>query len=197
MNIPVTKALSPEETAILGNIKSLITELEGGGAVPGGEEGAPVMMSDETGSEIPGAPQNTVAKDESGRSTAESKVDELPVDDEEALGVLKALLAKSSGGSHVAKSRQSSSQSEMNRLLKALVQKSVQQEKALNSILEGMGVTEEMLKVEKAVQPKLAVQPSANDILNALGQLMVNKSAESSQPQDAGSLRDVLTGLWA
>lgn len=230
---PIVKSLTPEERAVVGNIKSLLTQLEG---VMG--EGEPVQMcagttsgqSPSTGTGITkangstGDPQTLgpnqsghasqkepvnpfVAKDEGGgetaREDAETKLDELPVSTEESLEVLKSLLgiAKSANDPSLAQIRKARTpvvdpvQVETLKVLKSLTKAVAEQEFTLRALIDGKSVADELLKVEKSL-PRTPVQPSSQDILAALGQL-VQKSADAPQKQDAGSMSDVLGTLWA
>lgn len=231
---PIQKALTPEERAIVGNIKSLLTQLEG---VVG--EGTSIEMCNGRGNGITKADGTTgdpgtlgpnqagnasqkqpvnpfVAKTEgggeSGRQDAEDKLGELPVSTDETLAVLKALVGVGGPGDGVQKSAMRPSRSlndirktaiarqereaDTYKVLKSLTEAVAHQQFMLEALVNGKEVAEELLKVEKSA-PRIPVQPSSQDILATLGQL-VQKSAEN-QPKQAtpGNMSDVLTSLWA
>lgn len=210
MSLLVHKAMTPEEKLKLGNIMALCNELlsaEGSAAEPETpaveesvkkeeeppeEEASPPPAAEEK------AEEEEVKKSEEANADAEERMEELPEDDETALAVLKILKTLNAKKS-VKKSKPAVQSPEMQVLGQTLlVMKSMQkrldeQGQALNGILEGMGITSEVLKVEKAA-PRQAVQPSANDILAALASV-VQKSA-SAEPAKPETMRDALEILW-
>lgn len=229
---PINKSLTPEERAIVGNIKSLLTQLEGvvgegtsvemcEGAGKNPSTGTGITKADgavgDPGSLDPtphGATQKEpvspfVAKDatgETGRNNAEEKIGELPVSTDEALGVLKALMsggavAKSASPSlaQIQKAQGGKSyavENEMLKVMKSIAKRLDEQEFTLQALINGKEIAEEVLKIEKSA-PRVPVQPSSQAILDALGQLVQKSAQTQSQPQSAGSMRDVLGTLWA
>jgi hypothetical protein len=207
----IQKAWTPEEKLKLANIRAILDELISAESAAAEDAPPPVEESvkKEEGEE-PKAEENApppdpkseeevekVKKAEEANADAEERIEELPPDDEEAISILKALLSAKS--IKKAKPQQRLSP-EMQALTQAVtVMKSMQsrldeQGKALNGILEGMGITEDILKVEKAA-PRQAVQPSANDILAALASVV--KSAQTQpEPQKPEGMREVLKLLW-
>lgn len=211
MAIKVHKSLTPEEKLKLASIQSALGELiSGEEAAAPPEEAAPppveeAVRKDEDGPPPPAEPEKkeeeVVAKSEEARDGAEARMDELPKDDESALSVLKSLLAAVNKTTTVAKSAPravSIGENEFRDML--AVMKSMQtrisrQDEALSGILEGMGVTSDALKVEKAT-PRQGIQPSANDILAALASaVQVHKSAPETTAAP-GTMADALRTLW-
>jgi hypothetical protein len=208
--IKVYKSLTPEEKLKLASCQSILGELISGESAAAPEEAAPppveeAVRKDEDGAPPPAEPEKKeeeVAKSEEARDGAESRMDELPKDDESALSVLKSLLASVNKTAVVTKSAPravSIGENEFRDML--AVMKSMQarisrQDEALSGILEGMGVTSDALKVEKAA-PRQAIQPSANDILAALASaVQVHKSAPETATAP-GTMADALRVLWA
>ena len=210
MAIKVHKSLTPEEKLKLASIQSMIGELMSGEEAAAPEEPPPVQeaVHKDEDSAPPTAEEpekEEVEKSEEARDSAESRMDELPEDDETALSVLKSLLAAVNKTTAVTKSAPHTVRIGENEFRNMLnVMKSMQtrinrQDEALSGILEGMGVTSAALKVEKAA-PRQAIQPSANDILNALASAMqVSKSAQTAPgpTSEPGTMADALRTLWA
>jgi hypothetical protein len=208
MAVRVHKALTPEEKLKLGNIMALCNELLSAEESAAEPETPPVEESvkkeeppkEEASPPPAAAAEEEVKKSEAANEDAEDRMEELPEDDEAALAVLKILKTLSASES-VKKSKPATQtpSPEAQALGQALlVMKSMQkrldeQGQTLNGILEGMGITSEVLKVEKAA-PRQAVQPSANDILAALASV-VQKSA-SAEPAKPETMRDALEILW-
>jgi hypothetical protein len=212
MAIKVHKSLTPEEKLKLASIQSMIEELMSGEEAAAPEEPPPVQDAvrkdeeDDPPAAEPEEPEKEeVEKSEDARDSAESRIDELPEDDETALSVLKSLLASVKKTTAVTKSAPHTVKIGENEFRNMLnVMKSMQtrinrQDEALSGILEGMGVTSAALKVEKAA-PRQAIQPSANDILNALASaVQVSKSTQTAPgtTSEPGTMADALRTLWA
>lgn len=212
MATKVHKALTPDEKLKLSNIMALCNELMGAeeAAATAGEDPIPVTEAVAKAEEEPADPPKEeqpkeeevekVKKSEEANQSAENRIEELPPDDEEALAVIKSLLQKSRQSVGKSKVGSTNELTQMTQVLgqslaimKSMQSRIDQQGQALSGILEGMGITEETLKVEKSA-PKQAVQPSANDILQALASV-VQKSAHT-EPQKPETMKDVLTTLW-
>ena len=190
----VNKSLTPEEKAILGNIRSLLEQLDSEEIsedmnAPATDDADVAMSKDGMEYEIPTDEEDdvmkacdddddqTVAKsstpDEVANNNAEDRLNAEDTDTEKALAVLKAILTKGE-------------------VKKSAVQKSadyVRLEKkvdsltsAVESMIEGFGLVKTPAPVNKSSQ-----------ILNRLEQI-VNKSANNARRE--GDLSDVMTSLF-
>jgi hypothetical protein len=195
----IEKALTPEEQAIVGNIKSLLTQLEGSGNT------LPVEMSDQPPAEDivskcddPSKGGFPVKKDETENAShpqghAEQTINELPVDDEEALSVLKSIMKSRRPPVRKAARRENDAY----RLLKVLTERVNTQTDTLERVLDDIYGANRIMKaagIQKPV-PRVPVQPSSQDILAALGQL-VQKSQTQETRGTPESMSDALKGIW-
>lgn len=205
----VQKSLTPEEKSIIANVKSLLEQLEqaegDGGLGNEDTEGTSVEMAamtdglpagDEEQEELE---EKKVEKSETASDDADERLDELPVDDEEALKVLKALL-NIGNRSSVRKSAISGDEIQIRTLkvLKSIQKRLDEQEEAISGILEGIGVADQIVAVRKSARPVNPKQSSAEDVLrliaNAAGVgARVEKSADA---EPVGTIKDVLTELY-
>lgn len=195
----VNKSLTPEEKAILGNIRSLLEQLDSEETsedmnAPATDD-ADVAMS-EDGMEDDDIPTDdkddvmkacnkacdeeddqTVAKsstpDEVANNGAEDRLSAEDTDTEKALAVLKAILTKG----EVKKSavQKSADYARLERKVDSLTS-------AVESMIEGFGLVKTPAPVSKSSQ-----------ILNRLEQI-VNKSANNARRE--GDLSDVMTSLF-
>lgn len=192
----VNKSLTPEEKAILGNIRSLLEQLDSEEIsedmnAPATDD-ADVAMS-EDGMEDDDIPiddkdedvmkacddddDQTVAKsstpDEVANNDAEDRLNAEDTDTEKALAVLKAILTKG----EVKKSavQKSADYARLEKKVDSLTS-------AVESMIEGFGLVKTPAPVNKSSQ-----------ILNRLEQI-VNKSANNAKRE--GDLSDVMTSLF-
>lgn len=191
----VNKSLTPEEKAILGNIRSLLEQLDSEEIsedmdAPATDDADVAMSKD--GMEDDDIPiddddvmkacddedDQTVAKsstpDEVANNNAEDRLNAEDTDTEKALAVLKAYLTK--GG--VQKSRQIQKSADYARLEKKVDSLT----SAVESMIEGFGLVKTPAPVSKSSQ-----------ILNRLEQI-VNKSANNTRREE--DLSDVMTSLF-
>lgn len=194
----VNKSLTPEEKAILGNIRSLLEQLDSEETsedmnAPATDDADVAMSKDGMEDDVPTDDEDdvmkacnkacdeeddqTVAKsstpDEVANNNAEDRLNAEDTDTEKALAVLKAILTKGE-------------------VKKSAVQKSadyVRLEKkvdsltsAVESMIEGFGLVKTPAPVNKSSQ-----------ILNRLEQI-VNKSTNNARRE--GDLSDVMTSLF-
>jgi len=185
----VNKSLTPEEKAILGNIRSLLEQLDSEEISEEVTVDDEVMASadeEDVGTDIPAEEEevekcddpNKVKKsstpDEVANNDAEERLTAEDTDTEKALAVLKAILSKG----EVKKSKTVQKSADYARLegkVDALTS-------AVESMIEGFGLVKTPAPVNKSSQ-----------ILNRLEQI-VNKSAQNAQRE--GDLSDVLTSLF-
>jgi len=211
----VQKSLSPEEKSVLANVRSLLDQLEQmeeaeagmGPAEPGAEVEMAAMTDglpegDEEGEELE---EGKVEKSEVATDGAEERIDELPVDDEEALKVLKAIMGL---GSRAAPAVRKSAvpardgadrevQARTLKVLKSIQRRLDEQGEAISGILEGFGVADHVLAVQKSRRPVNPAQPSAQAVLKALTDALGGARVEKSAPAEPeGGLRDVLSALY-
>lgn len=190
----VNKSLTPEEKAILGNIRSLLEQLDSEGIsedmdAPATDDADVAMSKD--GMEDDDIPTDdeddvmkacddddqTVAKsstpDEVANNNAEDRLSAEDTDTEKALAVLKAILTKG----EVKKSavQKSADYARLERKVDSLTS-------AVESMIEGFGLVKTPAPVNKSSQ-----------ILNRLEQI-VNKSANNARRE--GDLSDVMTSLF-
>lgn len=190
----VNKSLTPEEKAILGNIRSLLEQLDSEEIsedmnAPATDD-ADVAMSKDGMEDDPTDDEDdvmkacdeddddqTVAKsstpDEVANNNAEDRLSAEDTDTEKALAVLKAILTKG----EVKKSavQKSADYARLERKVDSLTS-------AVESMIEGFGLVKTPAPVNKSSQ-----------ILNRLEQI-VNKSANNARRE--GDLSDVMTSLF-
>ena len=193
----VNKSLTPEEKAILGNIRSLLEQLDSEETsedmnAPATDD-ADVAMSEDGMEDDPTDDEDdvmkacnkacdedddqTVAKsstpDEVANNNAEDRLNAEDTDTEKALAVLKAILTKG----EVKKSavQKSADYARLERKVDSLTS-------AVESMIEGFGLVKTPAPVSKSSQ-----------ILNRLEQI-VNKSANNARRE--GDLSDVMTSLF-
>ena len=194
----VNKSLTPEEKAILGNIRSLLEQLDSEETsedmnAPATDDADVAMSEDGMEDELPTDDKDdvmkacnkacdeeddqTVAKsstpDEVANNNAEDRLSAEDTDTEKALAVLKAILAKG----EVKKSavQKSADYARLERKVDSLTS-------AVESMIEGFGLVKTPAPVSKSSQ-----------ILNRLEQI-VNKSANNARRE--GDLSDVMTSLF-
>ena len=191
----VNKSLTPEEKAILGNIRSLLEQLDSEEIsedmnAPATDD-ADVAMS-EDGMEDDDVPTDdkddvmkacdddddqTVAKsstpDEVANNNAEDRLNAEDTDTEKALAVLKAILTK--GEVRKSAVQKSADYARLEKKVDSLTS-------AVESMIEGFGLVKTPAPVNKSSQ-----------ILNRLEQI-VNKSANNARRE--GDLSDVMTSLF-
>lgn len=189
----VNKSLTPEEKAILGNIRSLLEQLDSEETsedmdAPATDD-ADVAMSKDGMEDDPTDDEDdvmkacdedddqTVAKsstpDEVANNDAEERLNAEDTDTEKALAVLKAILTKG----EVKKSavQKSADYARLEKKVDSLTS-------AVESMIEGFGLVKTPAPVSKSSQ-----------ILNRLEQI-VNKSANNARRE--GDLSDVMTSLF-
>lgn len=188
----VNKSLTPEEKAILGNIRSLLEQLDSEETsedmnAPATDD-ADVAMSKDGMEDDPTDDEDdvmkacddddqTVAKsstpDEVANNNAEDRLSAEDTDTEKALAVLKAILTKG----EVKKSavQKSADYARLEKKVDSLTS-------AVESMIEGFGLVKTPAPVNKSSQ-----------ILNRLEQI-VNKSANNARRE--GDLSDVMTSLF-
>ena len=192
----VNKSLTPEEKAILGNIRSLLEQLDSEETsedmnAPATDDADVAMSKDGMGDDdVPTDDEDdvmkacdddddqTVAKsstpDEVANNNAEDRLSAEDTDTEKALAVLKAILAKG----EVKKSKQVQKSADYARLERKVDSLT----SAVESMIEGFGLVKTPAPVSKSSQ-----------ILNRLEQI-VNKSANNARRE--GDLSDVMTSLF-
>lgn len=195
----VNKALSPEETAIVANIKSLLDQLEQTSGMDGGND-LPAPGGDEVAMSADGDDEDDVEevfKDETADASAEERVGEDPSETEEALSVLKAIMKMGAG--QVKKSRpvdpMLSTLQGIAKALQGINQRVDEQGQAIVGILEGMGVADQVASVQKSA--RRPVQSAGADAAAVLKALMAaaGQSQPAQEAEPEGSLKDVLIGL--
>lgn len=194
----VNKSLTPEEKAILGNIRSLLEQLDSEEIsedmnAPATDDADVAMSKDGMEDELPTDEEDdvmkacnkacdeeddqTVAKsstpDEVANNDAEERLNAEDIDTEKALAVLKAILTKG----EVKKSavQKSADYARLERKVDSLTS-------AVESMIEGFGLVKTPAPVNKSSQ-----------ILNRLEQI-VNKSVNNARRE--GDLSDVMTSLF-
>lgn len=189
----VNKSLTPEEKAILGNIRSLLEQLDSEEIsedmdAPATDD-ADVAMSKDGMDDVPTDDEDdvmkacdeeddqTVAKsstpDEVANNNAEDRLSAEDTDTEKALAVLKAILTKG----EVKKSavQKSADYARLERKVDSLTS-------AVESMIEGFGLVKTPAPVNKSTQ-----------VLRQL-EAIVNKSANNARRE--GDLSDVMTSLF-
>lgn len=189
----VNKSLTPEEKAILGNIRSLLEQLDSEetsedmnapatddadvAMSKDGMEDDPTDDKDDVMKACDEDDDQTVAKsstpDEVANNNAEDRLNAEDTDTEKALAVLKAILTKG----EVKKSavQKSADYARLEKKVDSLTS-------AVESMIEGFGLVKTPAPVNKSSQ-----------ILNRLEQI-VNKSANNARRE--GDLSDVMTSLF-
>lgn len=194
----VNKSLTPEEKAILGNIRSLLEQLDSEEIsedmnAPATDDADVAMSEDGMEDELPTDEEDdvmkacnkacdeeddqTVAKsstpDEVANNNAEDRLNAEDTDTEKALAVLKAILTKG----EVKKSavQKSADYARLEKKVDSLTS-------AVESMIEGFGLVKTPAPVNKSSQ-----------ILSRLEQI-VNKSANNARRE--GDLSDVMTSLF-
>ena len=194
----VNKSLTPEEKAILGNIRSLLEQLDSEEIsedmdAPATDDADVAMSEDGMEDDVPTDDEDdvmkacnkacdeeddqTVAKsstpDEVANNNAEDRLSAEDTDTEKALAVLKAILTKG----EVKKSavQKSADYARLEKKVDSLTS-------AVESMIEGFGLVKTPAPVSKSSQ-----------ILNRLEQI-VNKSANNARRE--GDLSDVMTSLF-
>lgn len=191
----VNKSLTPEEKAILGNIRSLLEQLDSEGIsedtnAPATDDADVAMSKDGMEDDIPTDNEDDVMKacdddddqkvaksstpDEVANNNAEDRLSAEDTDTEKALAVLKAIFTKG----EVKKSKQVQKSADYARLEKKVDSLT----SAVESMIEGFGLVKTPAPVSKSSQ-----------ILNRLEQI-VNKSANNARRE--GDLSDVMTSLF-
>lgn len=195
----VNKSLTPEEKAILGNIRSLLEQLDSEEIsedmnAPATDDADVAMSEDGMEDDVPTDDEDdvmkacnkacdeeddqTVAKsstpDEVANNNAEDRLSAEDTDTEKALAVLKAILTKG----EVKKSKQVQKSADYARLERKVDSLT----SAVESMIEGFGLVKTPAPVSKSSQ-----------ILNRLEQI-VNKSANNARRE--GDLSDVMTSLF-
>lgn len=195
----VNKSLTPEEKAILGNIRSLLEQLDSEEIsedmdAPATDDADVAMSKDGMEDEIPTDDKDdvmkacnkacdedddqTVAKsstpDEVANNGAEDRLNAEDTDTEKALAVLKAILTKG----EVKKSKQVQKSADYARLERKVDSLT----SAVESMIEGFGLVKTPAPVNKSTQ-----------VLRQL-EAIVNKSANNARRE--GDLSDVMTSLF-
>lgn len=186
----VNKSLTPEEKAILGNIRSLLEQLDSEEIsedmdAPATDEVMASADEEEIGTEVvdeeeevekcddPTKVKKSTTPDEVANNNAEERLTAEDTDTEKALAVLKAILTKG----EVKKSavQKSADYTRLEKKVDSLTS-------AVESMIEGFGLVKTPAPVNKSSQ-----------ILNRL-EAIVNKSANNAKRE--GDLSDVMTSLF-
>jgi hypothetical protein len=200
----VNKALSPEEQAIVANVKSLLEQLEQtAGAdemnVPPEPEGEVAMAAGESvDGEMLGDEDDEgddVLKSEDASQPAKARIEEDPSETEEALTVLKAIMKM---GGEVRKASRPvdptlAALQGIAKALKGMSQRVDEQGQAIVGILEGIGVADQVATVQKSRRPVQSGGADASAVLKAL--MAAAQAPARDDPEPEGSLKDVLLGL--
>lgn len=190
----VNKSLTPEEKAILGNIRSLLEQLDSEEIsedmnAPATDDADVAMSKDGMEDDIPTDDEDdvmkacdeeddqTVAKsstpDEVANNNAEDRLNAEDTDTEKALAVLKAVLTK--GGVKKSAVKKSADYARLEKKVDSLTS-------AVESMIEGFGLVKTPAPVSKSTQ-----------VLRQL-EAIVNKSANNARRE--GDLSDVMTSLF-
>jgi len=213
-----------DEKVLLGNIKSLIMELET--AISGGEELPAEMPVDELakadgvdGEEKPAEEKELdvekelvtsetdgAGEDATAEETIDSQITEPSLVNIEVISkeIAKLLMAKKSVKPAVKVSPVEKALTELTSVMKSMSDKQKQTDNVLSAMLEAQGVFDQ-LQVAKSVQPKPVVNQN-NDIMKALAEMIQNQTVVKSDNSKVGKLSpsegvrksltaDVLTGL--
>jgi hypothetical protein len=203
----VRKDLSPEESAIIADIKSLLAQLESAESAEAPEAAAapePVEMAAMTDGQPAGSEdqkeleEEKIEKDETATEKADARIDTLPTDDEKALSLIGKAFARLSG--NVKKDAQPVDATllilrRIAKSLDAVSRRQNQTDEAVVGILEGMGVAEQVV-AKSAVPAARPVQSGGADAQAFLEALkgLVQKSATAA-PETPGTVKDVLLSL--
>ena len=190
----VNKSLTPEEKAILGNIRSLLEQLDSEEIsedmdAPATDDADVAMSEDGMEDEVPTDEEDdvmkacdedddqTVAKsstpDEVANNNAEDRLNAEDTDTEKALAVLKAILTK--GGVKKSAVKKSADYARLEKKVDSLTS-------AVESMIEGFGLIKTPAPVNKSSQ-----------VLRQF-EAIVNKSANNAKRE--GDLSDVMTSLF-
>lgn len=189
----VNKSLTPEEKAILGNIRSLLEQLDSEeisedmnapatddadvAMSKDGMEDDPIDDEDDVMKACDEEDDQTVAKsstpDEVANNNAEDRLNAEDIDTEKALAVLKAILTKG----EVKKSavQKSADYARLEKKVDSLTS-------AVESMIEGFGLVKTPAPVNKSTQMLRQIEA------------IVNKSANNAKRE--GDLSDVMTSLF-
>ena len=191
----VNKSLTPEEKAILGNIRSLLEQLDSEEIsedmdAPATDDADVAMSKDGMEDELPTDDEDdvmkacdeeddqTVAKsstpDEVANNDAEERLNAEDTDTEKALAVLKAILTKG----EIKKSKQVQKSADYARLEKKVDSLT----SAVESMIEGFGLVKTPAPVNKSTQVLRQIEA------------IVNKSANNARREE--DLSDVMTSLF-
>lgn len=191
----VNKSLTPEEKAILGNIRSLLEQLDSEEIsedmdAPATDEVTASAEEEEIGTETtteeeevekacddPNAVKKSTTPDEVANNDAEERLSAEDTDTEKALAVLKAILTKGEVKKSAVKSpvQKSADYARLEGKVDALTS-------AVESMIEGFGLVKTPAPVNKSTQ-----------VLRQL-EAIVNKSANNARRE--GDLSDVMTSLF-
>ena len=190
----VNKSLTPEEKAILGNIRSLLEQLDSEEIsedmdAPATDDADVAMSEDGMEDEVPTDEEDDVMKacdedddqivaksstpDEVANNNAEDRLNAEDTDTEKALAVLKAVLTK--GGVKKSAVKKSADYARLEKKVDSLTS-------AVESMIEGFGLVKTPAPVNKSSQ-----------VLRQL-EAIVNKSANNAKRE--GDLSDVMTSLF-
>ena len=214
--------LSPEERNLLENAKALISEIESmqEGEATMEEEEIEMQMDeeDENGKkkefeeEYEGAKGTDVQKQESegttASDTADQRVEDLPEQTEENVDEVAKSIVKLLGKAPVNKSVVRSKKGQVNnapvlvalnaltKVVKSLADNQNEQDQALSSILEGLGVAD-AVKVQKAEKNQPVVNADLAQVLNEVNKSLhnLNRGNNVVQPEqvvDRASVRKSL-----
>lgn len=190
----VNKSLTPEEKAILGNIRSLLEQLDSEEIsedmdAPATDEVMASADEEEIGTEVteeeeevekcdnPLAVKKSTTPDEVANNDAEERLNAEDTDTEKALAVLKAILTKGEVKKSAGKApvQKSADYARLEGKVDALTS-------AVESMIEGFGLVKTPAPVNKSTQ-----------VLRQL-EAIVNKSANNARRE--GDLSDVMTSLF-
>jgi hypothetical protein len=230
----VQKSLSPEEEDLIQNIEDEIKQLRAlnksqgiedeviesddeGAEIPPLEDDPPeeeiekseneeeVVEEEETLEDLKEVEKKKVNKSETGRASAEEKINTLSEEDERALQVLKSLMGSVRKARGVPEET-SKYFNETHKVLKSAFVKIYKQQKridqlesAVEGMLEGIGISKKVLETgtRRKVQ-KSKLSPDAEAIVEALGSV-IHKSARpnySASMGKDGTLGDVMANLF-
>jgi hypothetical protein len=212
-NRQVNKDLSPEESALIADIESIIAQLKQHEQAEGPEGGPPAPAEPEVNMDVitDGQPAGDeeqeeteegklkVAKDgATGSDTADQKINDLPVDDVEALKVVKAIMALGRGVNKSAAAPVSPTLRALQSVAKSLQAMEArigQLEEFSVGMLEGMGVADALVQKSAAPQPRRRpVQSNGMDaqaFIDAIA-AAVNKSGGPAAAEKPEGIRDAL-----
>lgn len=188
----VNKSLTPEEKAILGNIRSLLEQLDSEEIsedmdAPATDEVMASADEEEIGTEVteeeeevekcdnPLAVKKSTTPDEVANNDAEERLTAEDTDTEKALAVLKAILSKGEVKKSAKTVQKSADYTRLEGKVDALTD-------AVESMIAGFGLVQTPAPVNKSTQ-----------VLRQL-EAIVNKSANNAKRE--GDLSDVMTSLF-